>query len=480
MKKTSLTKRSPRRASGLGRSREEAVQFLVRKAHEKNVKFIRIWFTDILGSLKSFAITIDNLDKALREGVGFDGSSIESFARAEEHDMIAIPDIKTFRVLPWRPQENAVARMFADIVHMDGRPFEGDPRYCLRRNLRMAARSGFTFYVGPEIEFFYFKTPSQPEPLDEGGYFDLTPLDAGSDLRRETVLALEEMGIEVHSSHHEGAPSQHEIDLRYRDALTMADNTMTYRLVVKEIALKHNVYATFMPKPIEGENGSGMHVHQSLFSTRPSLFARGFSRNSKKREPAEANVFYDPRDRMRLSAFARHYVAGLLQHAREIALVTNQWTNSYKRLVAGYEAPTSVIWAQRNPSALVRIPLYKEGNPQAMRCELRSPDPACNPYLAFSVMLAAGLDGIRHKMKLPDPREENIFALSAQEKGRQGIESLPASLGEAIEISAGSGFLKETLGEHILTSLIENKKIEWDAYRRHISPFELKKHLATL
>src|SRR3989338_8730091 len=371
------------------RSQAQGKEYVLKKAEEYNVRFIRLWFTDINGLLKSFAITVDELEEAMNEGKGFDGSSIEGFARTDESDMRAIPDPDTFQILPWRPKENAVARMFADIVNVNNTPFVGDPRQCLKRNLKKASDLGFTFYVGPEIEYFYFKNPEDATPLDQGGYFDLTSLDAASDLRRETVLTLEEMGIGVESSHHEAAQSQHEIDLRYTDALTMADNAITYRLVVKEIALKNGVYATFMPKPLKGENGSGMNIHQSLFQ-------------------GDKNAFFDKGDRHHLSRTAKHYIAGLLKYSREICILTNQWVNSYKRLTPGYEAPVDVYWAKRNRSALVRIPTYKEGHDQSVRVELRSPDAACNPYLLFSVMLAAGLEGIKHQYDLPDPIEQNI------------------------------------------------------------------------
>src|SRR3989338_4859654 len=371
--------------------------FVLKKAQDDNVRFIRLWFSDIQGLLKSFAITVDELEEAMEQGKGFDGSAIEGLARSDESDMRAAPDPSTYQILPWRPRENAVARMFADIVDMHGAPSEGDPRQCLKRHLKKAADLGFTFYVGPEIEYFYFQNSEHTKPLDQGGYFDLTSLDAASDLRRETVLTLEEMGVGVESSHHEAAPSQHEIDLRYTDALTMADNTMTYRLVVKEIALKNGVYATFMPKPLKGENGSGMHVHQSLF---------------KK----DKNAFYDAHDKNHLSKTAKHYIAGLLKYAPEMSLVTNQWVNSYKRLIPGFEAPGYVAWAKRNRSAIVRVPAYKPGYENGVRVELRSPDAACNPYLAFSVMLAAGLEGIKHQYELPDPEEINTQNLSFVEK----------------------------------------------------------------
>ena len=346
-------------------------------AKENDVRFIRLWFTDILGTLKSFAISIDELEGALDEGMGFDGSSIEGFARIDESDMVAKPDPDTFQILPWRPLEhNAVARMFCDILKPGGQPFEGDPRYVLKRNLKKAADLGFTFYVGPELEFFYFKDYKGTETLDSGGYFDMTTLDAATDLRRKTVITLEKMGIGIEYSHHEVAPSQHEIDMRYTDALTMADNVMTYRLVVKQIAMNAGVYASFMPKPVFGINGSGMHVHQSLFK-------------------GDRNAFFDAKGKYFLSKLARSYVAGLLKYAPEITAVNNQWINSYKRLVPGYEAPVYLSWAKRNRSDMIRVPEYRPGKEKATRIELRSPDPACNPYLCFSVMLAAGLKGLK-------------------------------------------------------------------------------------
>ena len=442
-------------------SDRQGKDFVLTKAQDLNVKFIRLWFCDTLGLLKSFAITIDELEEAMNEGKFFDGSAIEGFARSDESDMRAMPDATTFQVLPWRPKENAVARMFADVVDANGAPFSGDPRQCLKHNLKKASDLGYTFYVGPEIEFFYFENSESTKTLDQGGYFDLTSLDAGSDLRRETVLTLEEMGIGVESSHHEAAPSQHEIDLRYTDALTMADNAITYRLVVKEIAMKNGVYATFMPKPLKDENGSGMHVHQSLFK-------------------GDQNAFYDKNDKNHLSKTARHYIAGLLKYAPEMTIVTNQWVNSYKRLIPGYEAPVFVYWAKRDRSALVRLPAYKRGYERAIRAELRMPDAACNPYLAFSVMLAAGLEGIKQGLELPEPVEQSVFEMSEAERKKRGIRTLPQSLGEAIAIAQESKFLKETLGEHIFHSLLENKKLEWSKYCAEISSFELGKYLPVL
>jgi len=436
-------------------------EYVLRLTKEHDVRFIRLWFTDILGFLKSFAITIDELEKALEEGMGFDGSSIEGFARIDESDMLAIPDPNTFCLLPWRPKENAVARMFCEVTYPGGRSFEGDPRQVLKRNLAQAAKLGYTFYVGPELEFFFFKSADAPVPLDVGGYFDLTPLDAGSDLRRDIVLSMEEMGIGVEYSHHEAAPSQHEIDFRYTDALTMADNVMTYRLVVKEIAFKHGVYASFMPKPMADHNGSGMHVNMSLF--------RG-----------ERNAFFDPKDRLHLSKTAKQFMAGVLRHAPEMTVVLNQWVNSYKRLVPGYEAPVYVTWAQHNRSDMIRIPMYKPGKEASSRIELRSPDPACNPYLAFSVILAAGLEGIEKKYELPAATEENVFEMSEAERDKRGITMLPGSLGEAIALAKESKLLRRALGEHVFGSFLRNKKIEYDQFRKTLTDYELKTYLPLL
>jgi len=428
---------------------------------ERDVKFIRLWFTDILGQLKSFAITDDELEGAFSEGMGFDGSSIKGFARIDESDMLARPDPVTFQLVPWRPKEKAVARMFCDILNPDGSPYEGDPRYVLKRNLERLKEGGYTFYVGPELEYFYFSSAKNPETLDEGGYFDLTTLDAAGDLRRETVLTLEAMGIKVEYSHHEVAPSQHEIDLRFEDALTMADHVMTYRIVVKEIANKQGVYATFMPKPIFGVNGSGMHTHQSLFK-------------------GDRNAFFNPDDPYHLSEVAKGYIAGILRHSREITAVTNQWVNSYKRLVPGYEAPVYLSWATRNRSTLVRVPMYKPGKEKATRIEYRSPDPACNPYLAFSVMLAAGLKGMQEKYELPDPIEKDVYHLSVDERKELGIESLPGSLIEALELTEKSDLVRDALGEHVFNSFILSKKVEWDDYRMKIHPYEIDKFLPIL
>lgn len=426
-----------------------------------DVKFVKLWFTDILGFLKSFTIPVEEMDKAIDEGIGFDGSSIKGFTRIDESDMVAVPDLSTFVVLPWRPQEKAVARMFCDILNPDGSPYVGDPRYVLKRNLKKAADLGFTYYVGPEAEYFYFRSPQDPEPLDKGGYFDLIPRDEALDLRRETVLALESMGVYVEYSHHEVAPSQHEIDLRYSDALTMADTLMTYRLTVKELAYMSGVYATFMPKPLIGQNGSGMHVHQSLFQ-------------------GEHNAFFEEGAEFHLSATCKLFIAGILKYVPEFTAVTNQWVNSYKRLVPGYEAPVYISWAQRNRSNLVRIPMYKPGKEHATRIEFRSPDPACNPYLAFSVMLAAGLRGIEEKLECPPPLEIDLYHLTQEQRDDMGIQSLPGSLIEAITLCEKSDLVRQALGEHVFREFIGNKHLEWDRYRTHVSDFEINEYLPLL
>ena len=428
---------------------------------ETEVSFIQFWFTDVLGILKSFAVTPSELEEGVTEGMGFDGSSIEGFARIEESDMIAKPDPTTFQFLPWRPGDKPVARMFCDILQPDGTPYEGDPRYVLKRVLKKAADKGYTYYVGPELEYFYFESNEAPKTIDKGGYFDTRPLDLGSDLRRETIFALQDMGIQIEYSHHEVAPSQHEIDMRFDEGLKMADKTMTLKIVVKEIARQQGYYATFMPKPIFGENGSGMHTHQSLF--------RG-----------EDNTFFDANDQNNLSAIGKSYIAGIMRHAREITAISNQWVNSYKRLVPGYEAPVYVSWARRNRSALVRVPMYKPGKEKATRMEFRSPDPVCNPYLAFAVMLAAGLKGIEENYLPPDPVEEDIYEMDEAARARAGIDSLPGSLFEAIQEVEKSELVRETLGDHIFNKFIENKKIEWDCYRTHVSQFEIDKYLPTM
>ncbi len=436
-------------------------QELLKIIKGKKVGFIRLWFTDVLGFLKSFDIPVEELAGALREGMGFDGSSIEGFSRIEESDMIVKPDPNTFQILPWIKEKKPVAKMFCDVLEPGGKPFSGDPRGVLKRNLQEAKKMGFTFNVGPELEYFYFRNKGGTEILDRGGYFDLTPMDIGQDLRRQTVIMLEKMGIQVEYWHHEVANSQHEIDLRYKDALTMADNVMTYRTVVKEVAMHNNLYATFMPKPVYGINGSGMHTHMSLF------------KGSK-------NTFFDRKDKCHLSKNAKYFIGGILKHAREICSVCCQWVNSYKRLVPGYEAPVYVSWAQKNRSALVRVPVYKPGKEKATRVELRNPDPACNPYLAFSVMLAAGLDGIKKKYPLPKQVTNNIYLMSDYERKKAGIESLPDDLFEAIKITENSALVRKALGDKVFEFFIRNKKDEWSEYRGQITKYELDKYLAIL
>jgi glutamine synthetase len=439
-------------------SREQAIEM----AREHDVKFVRLWFTDILGFLKSFAIPIEELETALAEGVGFDGSSIQGFVRIDESDMIAMPDPSTFKLLPWRPKEHAAeARMFCDIFTPQKEPFEGDPRYVLKKNLGKAAKIGYTYCTGPELEYFYFKDSKGTEPLDVGGYFDMDPHDAANDLRRDTTMALEKMGIAIDKSHHEVAISQHEIDMCYTDALNMADNVMTYRLVVKQIALEHGVYATFMPKPVFGINGSGMHVHQSLFK-------------------GDTNAFFDPKGKYCLSKVGLGFLAGLLTYAPEITAVTNQWVNSYKRLVPGWEAPVYLSWAQRNRSDLIRLPVYKIGKEKETRFELRSPDPACNPYLCFSVMLAAGLAGMEEGLEPPPPVEENVYHMTSEERRKRGIGQLPGSLLEAIQLVENSKLVQEALGDHVFNAFIQNKKVEWDRYRIHVTDYELERYLPIL
>jgi len=429
------------------------------KGHK--VRYIRLWFTDVLGFLKGFTITVNELPRALGDGMGFDGSSIEGFARIEESDMIARPDVSTFAILPWESKEQPVARMFCDIYTPKGTPFEGDPRYILKKNLERAKKMGYTYYVGPELEYFYFNNPKNAIILDKGGYFDLTPLDIAQNVRNETVSALEGLGIIVEYSHHEVASSQHEIDLRYCEALSMADNVMTYRLVAKEIAQAKGLHASFMPKPVYGINGSGMHTHQSLFK-------------------GSTNAFFDKKEKYHLSKIAKHFIAGLLKHSPEMASVTNQWVNSYKRLVPGYEAPVYICWAQMNRSALIRVPMYKPGKEKATRVEYRSPDPACNPYLAFSVMLAAGLEGMGKKYELPDPANDNIYHMTEEQRERAKIKSLPEDLLEAIKLTEKSELIKKTLGEELFNFFIRNKKMEWDEYKAQVTQYEIDKYLPIL
>src|SRR3989338_449172 len=435
---------------------------ILKLAKRHNIRFIKLWFTDVLGFLKGISITRSELERALEDGMGFDGSSIEGFARIEESDMVAMPDPSTFQLIPWRSDKTSFsARMFCDVLKTNGSPFEGDPRYVLKKNLKKAKDMGFTYNIGPELEYFYFENPKNTIILDRGGYFDLTPLDVAQDLRRETVMMLENMDIQVEYSHHEVATSQHEIDLRYCEALQMADNVMTYRMVVKEIARQHGKYATFMPKPIYGINGSGMHVHQSLF------------KGSK-------NAFFNKADKTHLSDVAKFFIAGILRHVNETTAVTNQWVNSYKRLVPGYEAPVYICWAQMNRSALIRVPMYKPGKENATRIEYRSPDPACNPYLAFSCMLAADLKGVERKLKLAEPANDNIYHLTEEEKRKIGIKSLPEDLLEAIKITEESKLIKDCLGEKVFEYFIRNKKMEWDEYKAQVTEYEINKYLPIL
>lgn len=451
------------------RSRDVVVtpeqDFVLKTIESRDVHFVRFWFTDVLGNMKSFAVVPGELESAFDDGMGFDASCIEGFSERRESDMLAFPDPSTFQVLPWRPTSNAVARMICNIRTPEGKPYEGDSRQVLKSMVRKASEAGYSFIVGPELEYFYFKDAEGTEVLDRGSYFDLTSLDSASDLRRDTVLTLEKMGIPVEYSHHEKGPSQHEIDLRYADALSMADAVMTYKQVVKEIAMKHGVYASFMPKPLAGAPGSGMHVHQSLM------------------DRAGNNVFFDESDPSgyNLSATAKAYIAGLLKYAPEFTLVTNQYVNSYKRLQPGGEAPTCISWGARNRSTLVRIPGYRPRSESACRVELRSPDPAANPYLAFAVMLAAGLAGIEEGLELMAPADEAApLGCSRREHRERGVTPLPESLGEAVELFAQSALMRETLGEHIHDYLVRAKRAEWDAYQAVVTPWELERNLAVL
>jgi glutamine synthetase len=440
----------------------EARRRVLEEVRDRKVEYLLLWFTDIEGHLKSFAITPSELEGALDDGMGFDGSSITGFNAIEESDMVAIPDPDTFRIMPARSGETVVGRMICDVVKPDGEPYEGDPRHVLRRALERMRELGFdTFNVGPELEYFLFKDNAGTETLDEGGYFAMTALDAATELRNETIKALEQVGIPIEYHHHEVAPSQHEIDMRYAGALDMADYTVTYRLIVKEVAAKNGVYATFMPKPLFGENGSGMHTHMSLFSD-------------------GRNEFFDGDDQYHLSPTGKAFIAGLLRHARELSAVFAQWVNSYKRLVPGYEAPVYVAWSQRNRSALIRIPLYKPGSEQATRAEIRCPDPACNPYLTFAALLHAGLEGIEKGYELPDPMETNLYHLTPEQRRERGIVSLPETLGEAIDEFASSELMRRALGDHIFDSYVKLKRQEWDEYRVQLTKWELDRYLGVL
>jgi glutamine synthetase len=443
---------------------EQQMAYVMRVVEERAVRLVRLWFTDVLGNLKSFAISPAELEGALADGMTFDGSAIDGFSRIQESDVLAMPDANTFEVLPWADGSGNEARVFCDILDLDGSPFSGDPRQVLRRSLLKAHGMGYNFFVAPDMEFFYFAPPEAgrpPVPLDEGGFFDLTTTDVSGSLRKQTIRTLETMSIPVEYSFHEDAPSQHEIDLRHTDALTMADSIMTFRLVVKEVAAKQGVHATFMPKPLEGVQGSGMHVHLSLFA-------------------GEENAFYAEDDPYNLSPTAKQFMAGLLHHAAEITAITNQTVNSYKRLVPGFEAPVHISWARNNRSGLIRVPIPKRGNPMATRIEYRSPDPACNPYLAFSVILAAGLKGIEEGYELPEEADANLFEMSDKQLAKLGIEQLPASLDSALNRMESSELVHDALGEHIFEWFLRNKRSEWRGYKTHVSAFEHNRYLRSL
>jgi glutamine synthetase len=436
-------------------------QEVLDKADRHQVQVVNMWFTDILGQLKSFVVPRHQLEEALEEGLGFDGSSVEGFSRIYESDLLAVPDPSTFAILPFQVDGQVAARFICDIHHPSGAPYQGDPRWVLKKNLATLTRAGQTFYTGPELEFFYVKAPHDPTTLDDAGYFDMVDDDLGTELRQRTMAALASMGIVVECGHHEVAPSQHEIDLRYCDALKMADQVMTYRYLVREIARRHGVHATFMPKPIFGTNGSGMHVHQSVFE-------------------GGSNLFYEKGAPYSLSKFARAYTAGVLRHARELVSVTNQWINSYKRLVPGYEAPAYLAWGQKNRSALIRVPMYKPGAEKATRIEVRFPDPAANPYLAFAVLLAAGMAGVNGKYELGPAFEEDVFHLSSDERKKHRIEELPGSLDEALRLTEKSAMVRECLGDHVFSKFIENKRIECDQFRIQVTKYELDRYLPML
>ena len=441
---------------------KEKIKEILKLTEQNNIQILKLWFVDILGKLKSISVSYREFEYAMTEGMGLDGSSIEGFARIYESDLVALPDLDTFQMFPTEFTGAPIARFFCDIKTTEGKQFEGDPRYILKRNLAVMKKAGFDqFIVGPELEYFYFKDDKNPEGLDSAGYFDTIPLDRSYAIRRQTMQMLEKLGIRVEYSHHEVAPSQHEIDLRYTDAMKMADQVITYRTVVKQVAAANGVYATFMPKPIAKVNGSGMHVHQSLFKN-------------------GSNAFFDEKDPLYLSETARQYIAGILAHVKEICSVSNQWVNSYKRLVPGYEAPAYIAWGRKNRSTLVRIPQVKAGKPNATRIECRFPDPACNPYLTFSVMLGAGLDGIKHKMQVPPITEENIFRMTKEQRAKHQIDTLPAYLYEAVNYTRQSELVKKILGEHTFEKFIANKDIEWDCYRTHVSSYELERYLSTL
>ena len=444
---------------------EKQAEFVLRTIEERDIRFVRLWFTDVLGTLKSVSIAPAELEGAFEEGIGFDGSAIEGFARVHESDMLAKPDPSTFAILPWRGEAHGVARLFCDILMPDGSPSYADPRYVLKRTLMKAADQGFSFYTHPEVEFYVLKNgPEQgsaPEPVDRYGYFDNAPHGVAHDFRRQAITTLEAMGISVEYSHHEGGPGQQEIDLRYADALTTADNLMTFRLVVQEVAMEQGLYATFMPKPFRDEPGSGMHTHLSLFE-------------------GDRNAFHEAGADFQLSKVARSFIAGLLVHAPEITAVTNQWVNSYKRLAGGGEAPAWICWGHNNRSALIRVPMYKPSKGNSTRIEYRAMDSAVNPYLAYSVLLAAGLKGIEEGYELPPGSEDDVWGLTSSERRALGMDPLPGSLNQAISAMEKSELIAETLGEHVFDFFLRNKRAEWEEYRRQVTTWELDRYLPML
>tara|TARA_Y100000996_G_C22551495_1_gene653834 strand:+ start:41 stop:1387 length:1347 start_codon:yes stop_codon:yes gene_type:complete len=444
------------------KSRDEAIKFVTETVHGSDVRFVRLWFTDILGNLKGVSLNVAELENSLRDGMTFDGASIGAIARNAESDLVLMPDPTTFKVLPWRPSDGAVGKMFCDVYRPDGTPHLGDPRAILKSNLEKAYQLGYTFLLSPETEYYYFKDSQSTKTLDSAGYFDQTS-DIGTELRRETVLALEEIGIPVEYSHHEVSPSQHEINLRHTDALTMADNVMTYKLAVKEIAQKHGVHASFMPKPIEGFHGNGMHIDMSLFQGDINQFYK---------EDATGEDF--------ISDTAKYFIAGLMKHAKELTVITNQWVNSYKRLVSGFEAPTYISWSKLNRGDLIRVPSYRKGRENSVRIEYRAPDSACNPYLAFSAILAAGLAGIENEYEIPTPVEQDINKMDQTQRSAHSIESLPTNLLEALRFFENSELMYNCLGEDAFYNFIKNKKLEWDEYSRHVSGYEIDKYLSML
>ncbi|MBC7290216.1 MAG: glutamine synthetase [Actinotalea sp.] len=440
-------------------------EFVLRTVEERDIRFIRLWFTDVLGSLKSLAVAPAELESAFAEGIGFDGSSIEGLTRVYEADMLAKPDPSTFQVLPWRGERHGTARMFCDIHTPDGEPSLADSRYVLKRALAKASDQGFTFYTHPEVEFYLFENPADPEaplvPVDQGGYFDHVPRGTAHDFRRAAITILESMGISVEFSHHEAGPGQNEIDLRYADALTTADNIMTFRTVIKEVALEQDLYATFMPKPLADHPGSGMHTHVSLFE-------------------GDRNAFHEPGAPLGLSTVGRQFIAGLLHHAAEITAVTNQYVNSYKRMWGGAEAPSYICWGHNNRSALVRVPMYKPGKGNSTRVEYRGVDSATNPYLAYALLLAAGLKGIEEGYELPEGAEDDVWELTDAERRALGIQPLPESLSRAVAVMEKSELVAETLGEHVFDFVLRNKREDWAAYRAQVTPYELRRYLPVL